>query len=265
MLRKILVSVALFVASGAVSNAQIYDYLYKGRTTHVGLQMDLNNNFGKGNMDKDGTKPAFAPFLRAGGYLRHNLNNNLYFNFGLTFGNGNFSYKYVQTFEPTSDTTFPKGILEKRSISMKMMEPGIAVGYLLQFSEKHQIDLRFGASIPVYLRRYNNLYPRTISKVTLMGNNKMEYATSDGFQTRVTGNQWGVVNTNFYLGYKRIHYNDLNDRLGIGLLIGYTVYDKGSGVADYNAYNTTYSYPLWERSHKLTYLSFGVRLEYDLF
>ena len=128
MIKKILVSVVLLAISGVASNAQVYDYLYKGRTSHVGLQMDVNNNFGKGNIDKDGTKSAFAPFMRAGGYLRHNLNNNLYFRFGLTFGNGNFSYKYVQTFEPTSDTTFPIGIYEKRAISMKMMEPELNDG-----------------------------------------------------------------------------------------------------------------------------------------
>src|SRR5690606_15581055 len=104
-----------------VSHAQLYNYDYGGQKDHVGIVADINQNLGYSLIEPNGTKPAFAPFARAGVYLRHNWSPRLYFRGALMVGNGNFSYTYNKTFQPTSDTTFPIGLAGKESISIPVI------------------------------------------------------------------------------------------------------------------------------------------------
>ena len=266
MLKQLGGTILLVIATAASGNAQIYDYDYEGKTDHAGFQLDLNQNMSSSLIDKDGTKSTFAPFARLGVYLRRNISPNFYLRAALMYGNGNFSYRYTQGFNATSDTSYPIGILGKRNISVPVIEPEIAIGYFFRFNKKHQIDLRLGISAPLYVSRYNNFYDTTYTNVNLnKGTHMVRFSTTDQFQTNYKGDQWGMVNTNLFIGYKRIHYNDFSDRLGIGLTFGFTVYNKNAGVATYRGYNVTYNYAMWETQHKLTYLSAGIRLEYDIF
>ncbi|MBL7705682.1 MAG: hypothetical protein JNM21_09065 [Taibaiella sp.] len=266
MLKQLGGAILIVAATAASGNAQVYDYNYEGKTDHAGLQFDFNQNMGSSLVDKDGTKSTFAPFARLGLYLKRQISKSFYLRAAVMYGNGNFSYKYPQGFNATSDTSYPIGNLGRRGISIPVIEPEIAIGYFFRFNQKHQVDLRLGVSAPLYVSRYNNFYDTTYTNVALnKGTHTVRFSTTDQFQTNYKGDQWGMVNTNLFIGYKRIHYNDFSDRLGIGLTFGFTVYNKNAGIATYRGDNVTYNYNMWERQHKLTYLSAGIRLEYDIF
>lgn len=259
---------AILIAAAATTpvSAQVYDYDYKGKTDHVGVQADFNQNMGSSMIANDGTRSTFAPFARLGIYMKRQISKTLYLRAAVMYGNGNFSYKYPQSFNATSDTSYPIGIFEKRGVSIPVIEPEIAIGYFFRFNQKHQVDLRLGVSAPLYLSRYNNFYDTTYTNVNLnRGTHMVRFATTDQFQTNYRGDQWGMINTNVFIGYKRIHYNDFSDRIGIGLTFGFTVLPKYAGQATYKGYNVTYDYAMWEKTHKLTYLSAGIRIEYDIF
>lgn len=256
----------LLIAGFALNaKAQLYNYDYGGKTDHVGLQFDINQNMGSSVIDNDGTKSTFAPFARAGVYIKRQFSSSWYFRGAMMFGNGNFSYKYPKTFQPTSDTTWPKANMGPRSISFLVLEPEIALGHLFKIKRKHQIDVRASVSVPVFLSSYNNYSDTTYGDVMLKGAQRVRFATTDRFQIKNTGDQWGVVNANLYIGYKKIHYNDVSDRLGVGLVFGCSVVTNASGLATYSGYDITYKYQMWEKTHKLNYCYFGVRLEYDIF
>lgn len=255
---------ALFTSSDRI-HAQVYDYNYGGKTDHVGISFDLNQNFGSSVTDNDGTRSTFAPFARAGVYLKHQFSPKWYFRAAMQIGNGNFSYRYPQTFLPTSDTTFPRTEMGKRNISFLVLEPEIAIGRLFRFKRKHQLDLRLSVSAPVFLSSYNNYSDTTKGMVTLKTGYRVTYGTMDRFQTNNSGKQWGAVNGNIYIGYKRIHHNDVSDRLGAGLVMGYSLVNEFSGLATYSGFDITHKYQMWTYEHKLNYCYFGIRIEYDLF
>ena len=266
MLKQLGAAILIVAATTDTGNAQVYDYNYEGKTDHIGIQFDINQNMGHSMMENDGTKSTFAPFARIGVYAKRKISNTFYLRAAVLFGNGNFSYKYPQNFNATSDTSYPMGILGKTGISVPVIEPEIAMGYFFRFNRKHQVDLRLGISAPLYISRYNNFSDTTYANVNLNKSTQMvRFATTNQFQTNYRNNQWGMINTNLYIGYKRIHYNDFSDRLGIGLIFGFTVYNKDAGEATYRGYNITYNYQMWERTHKMAYLSAGIRLEYDIF
>lgn len=259
-----LLLLALFTSTGQI-NAQVYDYNYGGKTDHVGISLDINQNFGSSVIDNDGTESTFAPFARAGVYLRHQFGPKWYFRGAMQIGNGNFSYRYPKTFQPTSDTTFPRTDMGKRSISFLVLEPEIAIGHLFRFKRKHQIDLRLSVSAPIFLSSYNNYSDTTSGIVTLKSGYRVAYGTMDRFQTNNGSKQWGAVNGNIYIGYKRIHHNDVSDRLGVGLVMGYSFINEFSGLATYSGFDMSHKYQMWEHEHKLNYCYFGLRIEYDLF
>lgn len=250
--------------AATTTQAQVYDYDYGKGTDHVGIVADINQNLGYNMIESAGTKSAFAPFARIGGYIKHQFSPRFYLRGALMVGNGNYSYNYTKTFEPTSDTTYPIGIMGKHAISLPVIEPELGFGYLFRIKKQHQLDVRLSASAVVYLSQYNNYSDTTFTDVNLNGE-RVRYGTSARFRSNREDNQWGVINGNLYLGYKKVHHNDVSDRLGIGLIFGVTVLPDNAAQAEFYSHNMTYNYTFNPKVHKLGYCSIGIRIEYDIF
>ncbi|RQO30868.1 hypothetical protein DBR32_09125 [Taibaiella sp. KBW10] len=241
-----------------------FDRAKDGR--HLGFYADLNQNMGSNLVSKNGNASTFAPFLRIGVEYRYHLTRKLYFRTALSVGTGNFSYKYIKEFAPTSDTTFPKGVMGRRGISVPVFEPHFEIGRYFDIAQKHRIDVRVGVSLPLYLAKITSQSDTTYSTTVLSTKDRVRYGTTESLNMNDENKHYGNGNANLYIGYKRLNYNELTDKISVGLTFGYSFFNSNAALSVSNAYNVTYKYQMGKDVvQKLSYASIGIRFAYEIF
>lgn len=268
MRNRFLVVLTFLMCSAAYhSSAQIitsFDRAKDGR--HLGFYADLNQNMGSNLVDKNGNKSAFAPFIRLGVQYHYHLTRSFYFRTALSIGTGNFSYKYLKEYAPTSDTTYPIGVMGRRGVSVPVFEPHFEMGKFFDIARKHRIDVRVGVSLPLYLAKANSVSDTTFSTTVLSTKDRVRYGTIESLQINDGNKHYGNGNANLYIGYKRINYNELTDKVSIGLTFGYSFFNSNAALSVSKSYNVTYKYQMGnDVVQKLSYASIGVRVAYEIF
>jgi hypothetical protein len=239
-------------------------YVPRPDRQYVSVFADLNQNMTA--MGGPGTnKSRVAPFVRLGFQYRYQFTPGFFLAGGVAIGNGNFAYRYRKTYAPTSDTTYAKGELGSGGLSVLVFEPHIEVGKVMTYGGKHQITISAGVSLPMYLPRISSMSDTTYSTTVLSTKERVRFGTTETISINNDGKHFGVGNANLYLGYKRLNYNALTNKLGLGLIFSYSFYTSNAGLAVSRSYNVSYKYEMGNAAvQKLTYASFGIRLTYDL-
>lgn len=231
---------------------------------YVSVFFDLNQNMTAVG-GPAANKSVYAPFGRVGVQYRYQFTPRFFAGGGVMSGNGNFRYRYYKTFAPTSDTTYAKGEYGRGGRSVMVFEPYFEIGRIFPLSGKHRLDVSAGISFPLYHPSIFEVSDTTYSSTVLSTRERMRYGTVEEIQMNDNGMHYGVGNVNLYIGYKRINYNALTEKLGIGLIFSYSFFTSNAALSKTRSYNVSYNYQMGEDViQKFTYASFGVRFTYDL-
>lgn len=263
-MKGVFLALCLFVTGDMIMAQGVTRYESRPDRQYVSVFADLNQNLtAVGGPSTN--KSRFAPFFRVGFQYRYQFTPGFFIGGGVALGNGNFAYRYRKTYAPTSDTTYAKGEPGSGGISVLVFEPHLEIGKIMTFAGKHQVTISVGASMPMYLPGINSASDTTYSTTVLSTKERVRFGTTENILINDNGKHFGVANANLYLGYKRINYNELTNRLGLGLIFGYSFYTSNAGLAVSRSYNVTYKYQMGnDIVQKLTYASFGIRFTYDL-
>lgn len=253
------------LCTGAAAQAQgVKRYDPKPLRQYVSVFFDVNQNMTAVG-GPAANKSTYAPFGRIGFQYRYQFTPRFFVGGGVMFGNGNFRYRYYKTFAPTSDTTYAKGEYGRGGRSVAVFEPYLEIGRIFTLSDKHRLDVSASISFPLYYSNIFEISDTTYSTTVLSTKERMRYGTVEQTQMNDNSLHYGVGNVNLYLGYKRINYNALTQKLGIGLIFSYSFFTPNAALSKTRSYNVSYNYQMGEDViQKFTYASFGVRFTYDL-
>ena len=261
---RLAVTALLFSLFSQSSIAQLKHYL-KPKADHVGIFFDVGQNFGSSVASKDRTSVGVAPVLRLGTFYNKHLSASNYVGAALSFNLNSYAFKYKKTFETSSDTTFPKGAAaENRALFLPVIEPALYYGFYLPLSENNHLDIRIGLSAPVTLRRIDSVFVNDSVAVTLKPSERVVYGTSEHLQVNTQRN-FITLNGTIYIGFKKIGFNDLSDRLSLGVVASFVIWNKYAPFIDLKYHNYTYNYVMYQNQHKLVNNMIGLRVSYEFF
>ncbi len=246
-------------------------YEFKKNADHLGVFTNLGFNVGSDDISTEygygSAKSAVGVMFLIGGQYQYHFTKTFFIRGELAIGINAHRYKYSDVLKVRSDSTWPE--FEKpnnrRSISPLVFKPKIEFGKQFFINNAAILEISVGGSFEKYINKNVDYeLDANTSTTTLSNRDRVAIEVSHSKYFGLT--KWGVFNAEAYIGFRRLGFNELTERLAIGLTFTMSVDGTTTlGYSDILYYNSTYNYAYGKQTVKMRNSIVGLKLTYDLF